>query len=310
MRKNNVIKNINISLTNRCNLKCRYCDIWKQKPKLEISLKLLEKILNSKCLDRELDITFTGGEPFLHSELFALTKLILSRNSKWLKTISTNGTLKDLMFSFFKKFKKFLPPDFSLHISIDGIKSYVKLRRYPVNEVFKNISFLRKQFPNLNIKIKFLITPLNYTEILPTYIWSKLQGLELKLKLVEYAYNYTNRLSKPVIKFSSSQRKEIIKSLQFIYKERMKNTKDALFIKETINFLLGVRKKRICKVPFNRIFVFPEGNVYSCLYEAPIGNLHKKGLDDIWNSQEALSLRKKVIQRGCNRCISYHGFSW
>lgn len=56
-------------LTNRCNSRCSFCDIWQGSPKTDASLKdvMLNLELARKAGCRFVD--FTGGEPLLHSDL-------------------------------------------------------------------------------------------------------------------------------------------------------------------------------------------------------------------------------------------------
>ena len=302
------IKNINLALTNKCNLECSMCDIWKENPKIDLSLDFLNKILNNNVVDEDLDITLTGGEPFLHEKINDIVNKILNINPNALKTISTNGLLTDKIILFLDNFHKKLPNNFSLHISLDGINLHNKQRGKSLENIIKTIKYIKNKSPDINIKIKFTITPLNYSDLIPTYEFCKKNNLDFRIKLVEYAKNYTNKINKRDFIFNNESKKKITKDLLRIYKEKLNfDKKNAEFIKNTINKLLNKNEKIYCKAPFERIFVMPDGRVYSCIHFETIGNLNENSLDEIWNSEKAEQIRNKIKENKCNHCVAYHG---
>ncbi|HWD97713.1 MAG TPA: radical SAM protein, partial [Bryobacteraceae bacterium] len=61
-----------LDVYSRCNCRCVMCDIWKRDTAQEIRLEDLERQLPAiKRLGVEW-VVFTGGEPLMHSQLFAL----------------------------------------------------------------------------------------------------------------------------------------------------------------------------------------------------------------------------------------------
>jgi len=299
---------MNIALTNRCNLTCKYCDIWKEAPKNDISPDLIGKLFKARVLDKNIDITLTGGEPFLHKDFLDICKLISEKRLGSLKTVSTNGLLVDNILLFLDTFDSSFPEDFALHISFDGAKNHERIRGIPAREVMSNIKLIKKSFPAIAIKLKFTITQINYNEILSSYGYSKRYGLGFKIKLVENAANYTNKINIPDKEFDDGIKKKVTKDLFIIYKElKNVNRKESLFIENTIKFLHIGKRITPCRAPSERIFIMPEGKVYSCIHFNPIGNLNTDSLDNIWNSKKAKYIRGDVARSGCNNCVSYHG---
>ena len=70
------INNINLEMTDACNLRCAMCDIWKEKNNSYFTADMVDHIFSSDVLSEEVDITLTGGEVFLHPELFTLVDKI------------------------------------------------------------------------------------------------------------------------------------------------------------------------------------------------------------------------------------------
>jgi len=304
----NKIKRINIELTNKCNLRCTMCDIWKEGPKSDISPEIMTKIFESKYLDNNVDITFTGGELFLNEKLIDLTEILLEKRSNSLKTISTNGYFTKMIDDYLKKFSISLPEDFSLHISLDGINIHDQQRgKKSLHNILETINLVKEKYPRISIKIKFTITPLNYKDIMPTYEFCKKNNLDFRVKLVEYAENYTNKVDKKTFDFGENTKKLIAKDLLQIYKEKLTTDKqNAQFIKNTIYFLLNKSNSLSHEEEYDRIFIMSNGDVYSCIHIEKIGNLHINSLDEIWNSERAKSIIS--LANKCNKClVSYHG---
>ena len=304
----NKIRYMNMAVTNRCNLKCLMCDIWKEKSKRDLPVGMVKKVLDAGCLDDHLDITLTGGEPFLYQGLWPLTDAILLRDSRWLKGLSTNGTRTKEALLYLHDFSKRLPCDFSLHISMDGIHCHDKHRGPSMNKILDTIHAVKSAHPSVGIKIKFTITSVNYADVIPTFRFCRENGLDFRVKLAEYAKNYTNRMGRRSFCFDDAARKSIIHDLLEVGREKRRlRDKNAAFIADTVRFLQGTFRREVCAVPFQRVFLMPNGDVFTCIHFSKIGNLRNNSLDKIWGSSIAEKHRHSVKQRGCSGCVSYHG---
>jgi len=82
---------IDLELTYRCNLRCKYCYVEAGRPTHELPIprlvSLLDELLDMGCLF----LTFTGGEPYLHH---GLLDLLFEADRRWFAIrVLTNGTL-------------------------------------------------------------------------------------------------------------------------------------------------------------------------------------------------------------------------
>lgn len=302
-------KYINIALTNRCNLECRHCDIWQESPKVDINSSFISDILSS-LLPGKLDIALTGGEPFMHRRFFDIVDLILQHDRGALKTISTNGTLKNKILIFLDRYASILPKDFSFHISFDGIRAYAIQRNVDYSIVSKTLFAIKKRAPHIKISLKFTITPLNYWDIIPAYEFALKNNFDFKIKLIENVKNYTNKINRQEIEFLPSMKKSILYDLAVIFKglAKEKKKKDVGFLLKTMEFLCGKQRSFLCRTPRDAIFVMPEGKVFSCLYRESIGDLRKESFAAICNSKYAQTIKDEIQRFGCNQCIAYHGY--
>jgi radical SAM protein with 4Fe4S-binding SPASM domain len=116
---------VQFHLTERCNLRCRHC--YQSRPVPEMSYEeICEAIDNVKstiegwAIDYEMEISpslhFTGGEPFLRKDLFAI--LDYARESGFATSLMSNGTLIDN--SLARRIKEAQVVD--VQISLDGLE--------------------------------------------------------------------------------------------------------------------------------------------------------------------------------------------
>lgn len=304
-----MIKKINLALTNACNLHCTYCQIWKERKRHDLSCTTVKKILISSVLSADADIALTGGEPFLCQNLFGVTRLILDVLPNALKVVATNGTQPKAAAEFFRTFQDSLPKDFSLHISFDGMRAQARQRGGSPKQIIDSLLFLRGQFPRIPMKLKFTITPVNIEDIMPAYRFAREHGFGFKVKLLENAPFYTNKMSAPVRLLNPAEKKSVAKKLlKIYYAQRKSSQSESFFIKNIIHYLLTASRATPCDVPWKRIFVMPNGMVYSCLHCQRLGSIYKKTLEYLWRSPKAEEIRSKIRRSDCRKCVAYHGF--
>jgi len=90
---------IQFEITGRCNMKCQHCRAW-QDPQKDLTLNDIERILDFAVPEAcsEMRFTISGGEPFLHPQIFGISKLIKEKVDEARKiihhaVITTNGSL-------------------------------------------------------------------------------------------------------------------------------------------------------------------------------------------------------------------------
>jgi len=159
--KNLFPKRVNWFITNKCNLKCKYCylpqSFWSQKEK--VSIKELFFALSNKNISQ---IDILGGEPFLEKEKLIFIFRACQNSRIKIKSISTNGIILDNeILSELRKIKGFV-----VQVSLDAStpQTYKKVRGFPYFlKVVKNINLLVKN--KIRTILSFVITKENRKEI-------------------------------------------------------------------------------------------------------------------------------------------------
>jgi MoaA/NifB/PqqE/SkfB family radical SAM enzyme len=160
----------NISVTNRCNLRCRTCNIWRT---YERAPQLADKELRTEDYVSFFDnydfwnwISLTGGEPFLRKDLVDIVSAAYER-CKGLHTVSipTNGYLTDKTVHDVEEILSLKIPSVYVSISLDGLREVHDSNRGVLGSFDHAISTfnrLRKvRSRRLKVHLEYLISRYN-----------------------------------------------------------------------------------------------------------------------------------------------------
>ncbi|MFP4416640.1 MAG: radical SAM protein [Fibrobacterota bacterium] len=119
-------------ITNRCNARCEFCDIWRQTPKKNALLEDVTRNLHDARKAGCKFVDFTGGEPLLHPQLPDF--LIIARKLGYVTSVTTNCLLFETRAAELRGLVDLL--HFSLdgatadvHDSIRGVRSFDAVMR-------------------------------------------------------------------------------------------------------------------------------------------------------------------------------------
>ena len=156
--------NLILFITNKCNLRCFYCPVEKNKQSMSLAVAKKSIDFYLKQPGKKKHIRFFGGEPFLE---FELVKQVIKYAKKEAKSkrinltfdITSNGTLLDKNKIDFIGTNK----EVGLIISLDGKENdQLKNRQNPKNKI-NSSQLIRKFLPDLlklkNLTINMVIAP-------------------------------------------------------------------------------------------------------------------------------------------------------
>ncbi|MEW6556049.1 MAG: radical SAM protein [Elusimicrobiota bacterium] len=308
-----MLNKIWLSVTDRCNLNCKYCYV--QKKFGHMSLDVAKQSVIFLCENSEQDevaVNFFGGEPFMNFEV--IKGLILygkeagekyGKNIKFV--ISTNGTLfTDDKMEFLRKYKNTIEIDFSL----DGICSRQDRNR-PAGEVGSYRMIVENDVLE---KIKEFDNVV-YITILPDNIKGLAEDVE---ELHRKGFNRF-RIQTAINVFGNIEWKEqdlnqyeneLEKIGELFIQHYLKP--DCLQILGWNDYIEGTVKGDYdgCVATLGAVNIYPNGDVYPCDYFYQTTD-EKWKLGNIFNEVN-LGRRKKldklveemVIENGCYKCES------
>jgi len=162
-------------VTARCNARCSMCFYWREmekfSPEKEMSPDETTKI--AKHLPPLLQLTLSGGEPFLREDLFELVKPLIEKGRPEFLSIPTNGILTDKIIRISEKICSAFPGlNINLELSIDGIgEIHDQIRGKKgayenVLDTWRELKAVQKKFKHLRLATLTVLSAYNQDNIL------------------------------------------------------------------------------------------------------------------------------------------------
>ncbi|MBI5577874.1 MAG: radical SAM protein [Deltaproteobacteria bacterium] len=276
-----------IIVTYRCNAKCNMCNVWHHPSdrQEEVGLETFEK------LPEMFFANVTGGEPFIRKDLPDIIE-ILRRKSRRI-VLSSNGYFTQRIISLFQKY-----PDLGIRISVEGLpKTNDTIRGIPegFDRTLRTLLILRE----MGIKdIGFAMTlqDINAPDLPYLYHLAKALGYEFATATLHnshYFHKLDNRIGKV-----DAVAEQIQKLIQLMLKSKKpKEWFRAYYNYGLIHYIHGNARLLPCEMGEDGFFLDPFGDILACNGmndKLPMGNLKHQAWEDIWNSQQAASVRQAV----------------
>lgn len=323
------IQRINLELTYRCNLHCRFCFLSARgllnKPKKEMGTSHIAHFINT--LDEKPEFYITGGEPFLRADC---VKIIEKIREKGLGCgINTNGMLLDKT-----KIDALTGAGLSYIIfSLHGLeKTQTAITGSTINfrRTLKNIEIFAARKHNTEIIMTVTLHPFNVGEIQQLYVLGKKLGADRVIfehlqflrneELLRHrkAWKKYFHCQSPVITpvYSKHPGLDITQlNKNIVLTQRICDRKTHFEIRPhlSLDTLIPWYQDAFvpngnCTLPWRTMVIGPDGQVRACqLYAKKIGNITKTDYRDIWQGKEMNAFRNALSEQGgvfpgCVRC--------
>ncbi|MDA1131778.1 MAG: radical SAM protein [Proteobacteria bacterium] len=280
-------------VTNRCNFRCKFCfyyaEIEKGRKPNELSLDEIDRF--SRQLGPLLQLSLTGGEPFLRKDLAELTHIFIRNCDPRYITIPTNASLTDRMVRFLEDVLPQHPNTYlRLTFSIDGIgDDHDEARSMPgsyekIRASYAAISPLRARFPNLVLDANSVFTARSEDRILET-----MRRLHADFQFDNLSITYARGdVKDPTLKTDSRDKYVEVNE----YLESIRRTKENRFLYPVWRGVRDVSRQNLIRTVFDDEFVTPcvagrkllviseTGEVHPCeILDSSMGNLREVDFD-------------------------------
>jgi MoaA/NifB/PqqE/SkfB family radical SAM enzyme len=304
--------NVTVSVTGRCNSRCRTCNIWRADPGDELALNELDRLFAS--LGRApYWFTFSGGEPFLRADLEDLCQSAYERCRPAIINIPTNGLLHKRIPDRVAEIARVCPDSqLIVNLSLDGVgERHDQIRNVPGNferliETYRGLKAL--DAPNLTVGLHTVISILNLDEFEQVYAFAHELGPDsyvteiaeerVELGTVDSGITPSADDYARVIDFLRARLREqrfggisrVTQALRLVYYDLVKRI---------------MREKRQvipCYAGWLSAHILPDGEVWGCsVMGSSLGNVRDVGYDfrKLWFSERANEVRRAVKTRGC-----------
>ena len=318
--------------TSRCNLMCSHCFYHDSLNKRMNELSLEEINAFTKTMDPLLNLTLTGGEPYLRHDLDQIARIFYENTRTPMISIPSNGWYLDKMSKQIRNMLKWCP-ELILNqlISIDGLKEdHDAIRMKGLNkgrgakgsfdkalDAIKLIKELQKEFGRINLGIATTFTsenqhkmkdivkgiyelakPDNITIALVRGDPKEKVNQNLDIKLYQEAVEFRNNLfySKKMSGHAKFKGNKLATAGRIILNEKVQQ------IFETGEYQMPCYSANLSGV------MYPEGQVHPCEIldkSHKIGNIRDFNLDfkKLWLSQKA---KKEVNFIRKTKCVCTH----
>lgn len=303
--------NLTVSVTYRCNSRCKTCNVWKKKTN-EFTEDEFDKTFRSiGCSPYWL--TISGGEPFLRKDIVEISRSAYEHFKPGIINIPTNGILHDTIPEKVEEIVRNCPDtQIIVNLSVDGIEDdHDNIRNIKGNyeKTMKTFEALRAlDFPNFSLGIHTVISKYNVNEI--PRIYEHLITKEPDSYITEIAEErveldtigsgitpsleeYTKAIDFLIGKVRQEKYSGVSKMTQAFRMEYYDHVKKVLKEKRQI---------LPCYAGFASAQIAPDGDVWTCCIRAdPVGNLRDVDYDfkKVWFSDKACRLRESIKKKEC-----------
>jgi len=291
---------IHFSISNRCNLSCKLCDIWKVQKLPELTTNEVKAIILKlkKWLGSFL-LNFAGGEPFLRKDMINIIRFCTKYDIQ--TSVTTNGILIDK-----KLAKRILVSGLTnISISLDSLNpivhDYIRNKKGTFEQVYKAIQYLNVKKRNLCIVIASVVNEYNLESLPKMALWIKkhnLNGFNLQPIFNNFGSPYKSNWYIDN-EFWPGDYHRVSRVFDKLIRDRkngsklVNSVKQLKLMKEYFRNPNGNTRMK-CKVGIKNFAINEYGDALLCFWLPPIGNVLKEEPDDIWGSYLAKQRRKQI----------------
>ena len=299
------LREIIISITNRCNLKCLMCQIPQISVNLEMTTAELKNLIQDAAGLNPNSIVFSGGEPLLRSDIFEL--IVFVNQHKINTCLTSNGTLIDdntasrLKSAGVGVVNISIEGPEKIHDALRGEKSFTKaaqalkkLSRYKIETTIASI-ICRQNYKFL----PYILELARYSGVTTVKFqpFSEIFLIEKEGKRNFFADEHQ----------LEEIRRSIARAVKLAEKYKI-STNPVNYLNAVPEYLCGIEQKlpqNSCSALRTSCPISAQGDVYPCwvLSRMCLGNVRKTRLSDIWNSDEHNRLRQLIVRDGCPGCL-------
>ncbi|MFC2141396.1 radical SAM/SPASM domain-containing protein [Acidobacteriota bacterium] len=313
--------NLTISVTNRCNSRCKTCNVYLKEVD-EFSLREFEETF--KSIGRApYWVTISGGEPFLRKDITEICRFAYDSFRPGIINIPTNGILSGIVPGRVKEIVENSPDaEVIINLSLDHLgEKHDTIRGVPGNyamalETYRKLKELG--LPNLTVGIHTVISKFNVQDF--PDIYRGLSAMEPDSYITEIA---EERVELGTTGLDLTPSRDMYDGAVDFLSDRIREKRYRGITKITQAFRLRyyelvkqiMEKKRQvlpCYAGFISAQISPDGEVWACCIQADsMGNLRDVDYDfgRIWFSEQADKVRAPIRKKMCFCPLANAGYT-
>lgn len=292
-----------VEITSGCNERCIHCYIPNKKKDKHINLSYgaFCKLVDEFAEMGGLQIVLSGGEVFLHPDLFSMIEYCREKDLR----ISILSNLTKLREGDIERLKKvnLASIQTSLYSLNPENHDYITRIKGSCEKTKAAIEMLIKA--DIPVQISCPAMKANYKDYGEVIQYARQRGCKVQTDLILMAQsdlnteNLSNRMSLEEAEYVI---KDILRYDED-YKNVLLNNNEAED-NEYIHSELFLNQP-LCGAGSDDISITANGDVYPCAgwQKMVVGNIHKQSLKDIWNNSEELKRIRAITQKDFPQCL-------
>ena len=278
-------------LINRgCNLKCSFCDLWEQFDNMDVQGRLIPLLDEAVEIGTET-LVITGGEPFIHPDLFEAVAAAKARGMH--VNITTNGTL------IHKRWDELVASGVdSLSFSIDGMPAThddIRGQKGAWKRTIAGLRRVRAEAPEIATSIYFVVTNKNVNELTAVYDLARSYGTQFDFWPVNDAPDLYLRTDEEKAAWRSA--------VEHISYQDLEVAARAAYYDAGLDYHDDKEGPVRCLGLIDQYGVTYSGDLLPCCVWGGeglvVGNVFETPLSQLWTSDAVQAHRKKMYGDGC-----------
>ena len=279
-------------LINRgCNLRCSFCDLWDAPESMDVDKQLLPLLDEAVAIGTKT-LVITGGEPFIHPDLFVAVAAAKARGMT--VNITTNGTLIE------KRWDELQASGVdSLSFSIDGMPAtHDKIRgqQGAWKRTMKGLERVRSEAPGIATSIYFVATNKNVSELTAVFDLARSHGAGFDFWPVNDAPDLYLTTDDDKAKWRQA--------VTHIANQDLEVAARAAYYEEGLGYHAGVDGPVRCLGLIDQYGVTYTGDLLPCCVWGGeglvVGNVFETPLRELWASDAVQVHREGMFRDGCS----------
>src|SRR6185312_4243562 len=305
-----------------CNCRCVMCDIWKGNHNLrQLNEQDIDGLLASLKKFGTRQVLMSGGEALLNPHFFRFCEMLNKEKIK-VSLLSTGLTLKKnstLLVGYVN----------DIIVSLDGDEeTHNRIRNIPgaFQKMKEGIAAIKRLNPDFKICGRTVIHQLNFRK------WPSIIAAAKEIGLQQISFlpaDVSSQAFNRELTWVEKRQHEILLSKDDL--PDLEKIIENLLITNSIDFenkFIAESPEKIrkiysyyaafyglnefpfkrCNAPWVSTVIEADGNVRPCFFHESYGNIHNESLDQILNSDKAISFRKNLDMdkdEVCKKCVCY-----
>lgn len=290
-----------------CNQTCEHCFYWKNLNRRDdLTVDELDSL--SRSLGRVEILNLSGGEPFLRNEFAQICRTFIQRNGVEQIYVPTNGSFAGRTVKAVEEVLR--EPRlklFAVELSLDGMHEYhdrfrgMKGALDRAIETYDALAELQRRDPRLRIHAISTVTSENLSEVrrLTRFLIERCPAMDHHNLAIIRGDRKNPTLEGPALEQYQQLYAEIRDLWAAREAERFGSVVEPML--QWAKARTAEQKQQVapCKAGLLNAVVYANGDVSVCESHAPLGNLRERSFNELWNSPEAVALRRSIAARQC-----------